>query len=66
MAGVDTTLRNGEQDTFTVAAANCRVGTTLLSALGSSKFSAAFGVKYTNDDSKLPHVVNGTIITRVE
>ena len=51
------TLTNGEQTIYT---ATC---TPPLG--GGAKFSAGFGVAYTNAETTLTHVVNGTITTRI-
>src|SRR3989338_3758245 len=56
-AAGDTTLTNGEQETYSVT---CSPALT-----GGTKFSACFGVPYTNADTLLAQSVNGTITTRV-
>ena len=52
----DNRLNNGEKETYT-APCNLTSG---------SKLSTSIGVEYTNADTSLSHVTNGTITTRVE
>ena len=54
-AGGDNILQNGEQETFT---ATCTL-------TPGSKFSQSFGVSYTNQNTGLPHSLNGTVTVSV-
>ena len=61
IVGGITTLRNGDDATWTGTAVDCG-----LTGKGGDKFKEAFGFQYRNTDSELSHAVNGTITGRVE